>query len=255
MLFAFSGNIKTCKASLSMTISLRVAPSIDQLLADSINYSESLRAKALAGSDDVMTVVLKMFKMPAFSDSLTNQIPNAQALQLCVDWGMRWHGKKIERKLWTSMQDIVPFCKDAGVLSALGEIKIIYPEIDQMTKLGSLCKAARIFAKGNFLIDEFQGKGCAQFSLEWALQCLHACLQFGDVPKSQVSTKFLVGDSAKEVGTIQVYFRKLQAIDYAWKHYRSSAAYDPAIGAVLCRLVTELGCLGLFGVSHARELG
>jgi len=213
---------------------------VDQLLADSLNWSESLRAKSLAGCDDVMSVVLKMYNMPAFTEALRNQIPTAVAQQLCVDWGMRWAGKPIVKKIWTAMEDIVPFCMDAVVLTALGEIKTIYPAIDQMTKLGAVCKAASTFVKGNFLIPEFQGKGASQFSLGWALQGLYASLLFGDSTTAQVSTNSLVGALAKEVGSIQVGIRKLQALDHAWKHYRSSAAYDADLGKVLCRLVTEL---------------
>ena len=216
-----------------MTICMRVAPSGDQVLADSINWSEQLRSKSIAGSDDVMTVVQKIGKMQAFADTKKGDVSAGVAVKQCADWGLRWQGKSIEKQTWLAIQAVMPFCQDDEILSAIGDIKTLYADIDQMTKLSKLCKIALSFIKGSFLNDEFQEKGAAALALQWALQWFYHSLQFADVEKAQVNNNFLVGARQTEVGTIQVYFRKLQTLDFVWRHYRSSPAFLPDVGKLL----------------------
>ena len=142
-----------------MTICMRVAPSCDQVLADSLVWSEQLRAKSIAGSDDVMTVVQKIGKMQAFADTKKGDVSAVNAVKQCADWGLRWQGKGIEKHTWQAIQSVLPFCQDDEILSAIGDIKTLYADIDQMSKLGKLCKLATTFIKGSFLNDEFQENG------------------------------------------------------------------------------------------------
>jgi hypothetical protein len=209
---------------------MRAAPSPDQLLADSLNWSEQLRAKAIAGCDDVMEMVSKMCQMPAFIDGKKGNIQATVALKVCKEWGLRWQGKNIEKQTWLAIQSIMPFCQDDAILSAIGDIKTLYADIDKLTTLSKLCKVASSFHKGSFLIDEFQEKPPSAIALQWAFTWFYHYLQFGDCERGQVSNNFLVGRVQAEVGTVQVFFRKLQVLDFLWRHYRTSLAFDPEVG-------------------------
>ena len=223
-----------------MPICMRVAPSCDQVLADSLIWSEQLRTMSIAGSDDVMTVVQKMGKMQVFADTKKGDVTATHAVKTCNEWGLRWLGKPIEKQTWLAIQAIMPFCQDDDILSAIGDIKTIFPEIDQMTRLSKLCKIATGFVKGSFLNDEFQDKSAAALALQWALQWFYYSLLFADTEKAQVNNNFLVGSRTTEVGTIQVLFRKLQTLDYVWKHYRSSPAFVPDVGKSLWEKFSSL---------------
>jgi len=212
---------------------MRLAPSNDQILADSLSWSEQLRSMSIAGSDDVMTVVQKIGKLEPFQDSKKGDVSAAVAVKLCQDWGLRWLGKPIEKQHWLNIQSIMPFCQDDDILSAIGDIKTLYPDIDQLSKLSKLCKVATSFFKGSFLNDEFQEKGAAALALTWALQWFYISLTFADIDKSVVSNNFLFGSRQNEVGIIQSYFRKFQTLDFCWKLWRSNPAYMPDVGQLM----------------------
>jgi hypothetical protein len=212
---------------------MRVSPSCEQLIADSLNWSEQLRTASLAGCDDVLGFVAKICKMPSFMSTARGDVPISTVTKMCNDWGLRWQGKAIERNTWTHMQCIMPFAGDEAVITAIGEIKRMWPEVDKLTVVGKVCKAASSFIKGGFIIEEFQDSRAPTLALRYALTWFQLALLFGDVEKKQVHGNFLVGDRATDVGIMQVHFRKLQGLDVVWKHYRSSAAYSPEVGNAL----------------------
>ena len=216
-----------CQASLSLNIVMRVDPVTDQLIADSLNWSEQLRSKKLAGCDDVIMMVSKMSKMPAFIGAISGELAASKLVRLCEEWGLRWQGKAIEKQTWLAIQSILPFCQDDGILSAIGDIRSLYPDIDQLTKLGKVCKAASSFIKGGLLIDEFQEKRATNTALEWAFLWFRQGIMFQDFEKCDVNSVWMVGNRQSDAGAFQVYFRKLQVLDFIWKHYRSAAAHAP----------------------------
>ena len=230
-----------CQASLSVTICMRVGSSKDQLLADSLGWSEQLRVEALAGCDDVMEMVSKVCQMQAFTEGTKGNVQMSAVLKTCADWGLRWHGKPIERQTWNAIQSIMPFCRDGAVLSALAEIKCVYPEIDRLTTLSKICKVATTFFKGSFLCHEFQEKPAPGLALEWAFHWFYYGLQFGDFEKGEVNIPFLVGRVVSEVGSFQVFFRKLQGLDFVWRHYQTSPAFDPEVSQTLSAKFSSLG--------------
>ena len=68
---------------------MRLAPCIDQVIADSINWSESVRASSLAGTDDVMAMVQKLSKMPALTSDDKKDVPTSLILEKFQKMGMR----------------------------------------------------------------------------------------------------------------------------------------------------------------------
>ena len=243
MLFAIHRNLQTCQASLSVNICMRLNPDKDRLIADSIEWSEQLRSKSMAGCDDTMTMVSKVYRMPAFETSLMNQVGAKEAVALCEKMGLRWQGKLIAPQTWGAIQGIVAYCQDVGVLSAIGDIKTICPDFDKLTLMARVCKTATTFIKTPFSIDEFQQKGPNPFALEASLHWIHNGLRFGDIDKSELSGQFLVGNLASEVGIVQGMIRKLQIADYLWKHYRSSPSFDKEVGALLWERLSDVQTL------------
>ena len=216
-----------CQASLSVNIVMRVDPVTDQLIADSLNWSEQLRSKKLAGCDDVIMMVSKMSKMPAFIGAISGELAASKLVRLCEEWGLRWQGKAIEKQTWLAIQSILPFCQDDGILSAIGDIRSLYSDIDQLTKLSKVCKAASGFIKGGLLIDEFQEKRATNTALEWAFLWFRQGIMFQDFEKCDINSVWMVGTRQSDAGAFQAYFRKLQVLDFTWKHYRSAAAHAP----------------------------
>ncbi len=102
-----------------VNICMRVSPSCEQLIADSLNWSEQLRTASLAGCDDVLGFVAKICKMPSFMSTARGDVPISTVTKMCNDWGLRWQGKAIERNTWTHMQCIMPFAGDEAVITAI----------------------------------------------------------------------------------------------------------------------------------------
>jgi hypothetical protein len=159
---------------LSMTICMRAAPSKDQAIADSLAWSETLRATSVAGVDPTMQFVEKIYSMPAFGESaMRGGKPLAKLLQQCKDWGLRWNGKAIEKQNMLAIQSIMPFCREESALSAIGDVKRSYAEIDKLTTLSKICKATETFIKGSFLISELQeGKATSSRSTSGSCKSL-----------------------------------------------------------------------------------
>ena len=212
---------------------MRCGPSSEQLVADSLVWSEQLRSSATAGCDDVLGFVAKLGRMPSFASTVKGEVPVTTLIKLCADWGLRWMGKPIQKQTWNHIQAIMPYANDDGIASAIGDIRRIYGDFDKLTTLGKVFQAASGFIKGGFMISEFQEMRSTVFAMRWALRWFYNGLRFGDFDRKQVNNNFLVGERQTQVGTIQVYFRKLQALDVVWKYYRSSPAFSPAIGEAL----------------------
>ena len=216
---------------------MRLAPNIDQVIADSVNWSESVRASSLAGTDDVMAMVGKLSKMPALDKK---DVPTSSILQIFSKMGMRWQGKPIVKHMWAAIDSLREFCEDDAILSAICQIKKLHPEIDGLTKLSKICKAASNFIKGSFRIDEFQEKRAHAFCVEWVFQWLHYAFLLGDLDlkgmgpdKVKVNDDFLVGTRVTDVGCVQTFIRKLQLLDFLWYDYRKSPAWDAEVGKTL----------------------
>ena len=223
-----------CEASLSVNMCMRNGPCKDQIIADSLVFSEVMRTKSICGSDDVFTMVAKMSKMPSFQETTNNPATAASICKLCEHWGLRWHGKPIEKHNWWNIQQIMPFCQDGALQSAIGDIKALFPAIDTLTKLAKICKATSTFIKGSFINEEFQEKWAPALALVWALHWFYYSLSFEDVDDTmKINDGWLVGTKASEVGMMQSYFRKLQGLDYVWKHYRVSAGYSREVDKTL----------------------
>jgi hypothetical protein len=82
---------------------MRLAPNIDQVIADSVNWSESVRASSLAGTDDVMAMVGKLSKMPALDKK---DVPTSSILEIFSKMGMRWQGKPIVKHTWAAIDSL-----------------------------------------------------------------------------------------------------------------------------------------------------
>ena len=216
---------------------MRLNPNIDQVIADAVNWSETVRASSLAGTDDVMAMVSKIAKMPALDKK---DVPTSSILQTFSKMGMRWQGKPILKHMWLAMDSLREFCEDDAILSAICQIKPLHPEIDSLIKLSKICKATGNFIKGSFRIDEFQEKRAHAFCLEWTFQWLHYAFLLQDLDlkamgpdKVKVNDDFLVGTRATDVGCVQTFIRKLQLLDWLWNDYRKSPAWDAEVGNTL----------------------
>ena len=185
----------------------------------------------IAGCDDCMTFVLKVCKMPAFDGA--QDLSNTVMIKVCDTFSLRWQGKPIEKHTWIAIAGIIPFCQDDAILSSLSEVKRLFPKIDELTKLSKICRAASSFIKGTFLNEEFQDSRSANIAMQWGFQWLQNYIMFANVELADLTNNKLVGAKTSEVGFLQTCWRKLQIVDFAWKHYRSSAIHDPEVGKML----------------------
>ena len=88
---------------------MRLAPCIDQVIADSINWSESARLSSLAGTDDVMAMVQKLSKMPALTSNDEKDVPTSSILEKFLKLGMCWQGKPIVKHMWAAINTLIEF--------------------------------------------------------------------------------------------------------------------------------------------------
>jgi hypothetical protein len=218
---------------LSVNICMRVAPSPEQLIADSLRWSEELRSVAIMGCDDVFAMVARITAMPSFASTMRGDVATSRVVKLCSEWGLRWQGKPIEKQSWVHIQAIMPFANDGPISTAIGDIKMLFPGIDTLSVVGKVCKAVTSFLKGGFHIDEFQEIRPTTFGMRFAMDCLYHSLLFGDLEKKQIHGNFLTGERVSDIGSIQQALRKLQALDAIWKHYRASPAFSPEVGKQL----------------------
>ena len=63
---------KLYEAGLTITIRVRVGPSISQIVMDSISWSESVRTLSDAGSDSLLVTVQRYLAVPAMEKTITN---------------------------------------------------------------------------------------------------------------------------------------------------------------------------------------
>jgi hypothetical protein len=197
-----------CQASLSVNICMRCAPSSDQLLADSLVYSDLLRTSEASGVDDVNQMALKMGQLFPARDG--KDVSSAQVVRQCEEMGLRWMSKPIDKNTWSFVQHILPFAQDDGILSAIGEIKRVYPEFDQISKWAKLCNKASMFVRGGFFSDAWLESKATILALNWACDWFYTGFIFVDFEKYLVTNNFLVGARQTDVGTVQVYAHNLE---------------------------------------------
>ena len=207
---------------------MRLRPSVDQLVVDSLVWSEQLRINAIAGCDDVMAFVVKLSNMPAFAASLKATV--TQQLALCKKMGVKWRGEPIAKQTLQAIHHIIPFCQEAMVLTSLNQLKRYFPEVDKITTLSKMCKVVTSNIKGSFMTPVLQERRTNSTALEWALGWLQLGCMFGDINPKDASNDFLVGPRQSDVGSMQVFFLKLQTLDCCFSHYNKSKAFESAIG-------------------------
>lgn len=203
-----NSKVSPCQASLYVNVCMRIAPSPDQLVVDSLNWSDALRGVAKAGCDDVMSFVAKMAAMPGLkqSEEKSADASASQIVSQCKIWGLRWQSKAIEKQTWGHVLNIMPYCQAESILSAIGDIKNIYVEIDQLSKLGKMCLACTKFQKGTFLISEWQERKSTLTGMLFSSHWLYYGIIFADIKREQINNNMLVGARASDVGCVQVIF-------------------------------------------------
>jgi hypothetical protein len=207
---------------------MRVRPSLDQMIADSMQWSEDLRTLAKAGCDDTVDAIEKLGRMPAFVASEQKTTP--QQIIICKDLGLRWGGVPFQKQTLQAIWNIMPFCKNAEFRTSLHKLIRYYHQADTLTFLSKFCVAATKWCKGSFSNPELQKHRAPHTALIWAMDWFQVYMMFGNIEKKNICNNVLVGAAANDVGTAQVWFRKLQIYDFLLTHYRSSKAFSPAIG-------------------------
>ena len=214
-----------------MPIRMRLAPSKTEMICDSCQWSDLLRAQAIAGCDDVLAFAQKLNGLAEFKESLCK--PVTTQLQVLKDLGLRWDGGPIQRQHLMKLLAILPFCDDPFLIAAWNKLIGPFGEINKLTMMGRLCGAAKTFLKGTFLSPELHAKSSCVTALGWALEWLYVTTISGDADKSKMSANHLLGEKSNEVGGMHVFFRKLQILDVIWHGHRASQKYDSAIGEAL----------------------
>ena len=216
------------KAGLSVNIAMRPAPSRDQMIKDSLHWSETLRASATSGCDDCMGFVTKLAGISQFKAVQTRT--STIIVNTCKELGVTFEGKQMAKHTVLSIQAIIPFTESMEFVQALASLMTLFKDVNKLTALGNVCKTTTTCIKGNFLNTELQEYRAIHTAATWALLNLRMAVMFGDLQAHSITNNSLVGASGgKDAGCIQAYFRKLQFIDYALAHFKTSTAYDPAV--------------------------
>ena len=216
---------------MSIPIRMRLAPSKTEMICDSLQWSDLLRAHAIAGCDDVLAFAQKLNGLAEFQESRNK--PMSNQVQLLQDFGLRWDGALIQRQHLMKLLNILPFCEDPFLIAAWNKLIGPFGEINKLTMMGRICGAAKAFLKGTFFLPELHAKSSCVTGLGWALEWLYVTTISGDADKSKMSANHLLGEKSNDVGGMHVFFRKLQLLDVIWHSHRASQKYDSAIGEAL----------------------
>lgn len=181
--------IKLYEAALSMPMRLRVAPSRDQIILDSISYSEELYATKSASSDSFFDWVEKVVgvfpKEPTFV-SLTGKAVKDRGDKL----GITFHGNKVNENIQRALQHAAPFVLNHDVRVAFKAFEDVSDALNDQTKLSYLMNtASKHYMKGS---------EAAVGAVVQVLQSLRLALVYKDIKKDAHLTKeFLVGGRNK----------------------------------------------------------
>ena len=126
---------------MSIPIRMRLAPSKTEMICDSCQWSDLLRAHAIAGCDDVLAFAQKLNGLAEFKESLHK--PTTVQLQVLNQLGLRWDGAPIQRQHLMKLLNILPFCEDPFLNAAWNKLIGPFGEINKLTLMGKMCGAAK----------------------------------------------------------------------------------------------------------------
>ena len=127
-------------AALSTPMRIRVAPSLKQVILDSVSYSEQLWASKLATSDSFFDWCDKVVNL--FHGSAVGCVSWKYVQTVMKDLGVTYHGVAPSDNVVRALQNCAPYVRDPKVREAFKDLEHISLVLTDQTKLAQLVHAA-----------------------------------------------------------------------------------------------------------------
>jgi hypothetical protein len=194
-----AGCMKFWQATLSTPIRMRVSPSPQEMVQDSLDFSEMCRVNNLAGSDDLFIWMGKICLLPALGQILAGPVhpPRSLFVQTLDRLKLSWKGQKLTcgQSLWLCSQ----YVRDEGLKDAWLALVGIAPGFNTLDKLFRMLQAGEAWTGE---------KGGEVLSLMiWAWQSCHNLILFREILEKDCTVLGLVG-RGKGPGLLQAMFVK-----------------------------------------------
>ena len=184
---------KLFQAALCMPIRVRVAPSLAQVVLDSITYSEDLYAGKEATSDSFFDWTDKVFSL--LSPKAAVDAMMLKDLKAAVDkLAVTYHGVAPSVAVLRAFQNCAPFVASEAVGLAFKEFEHVSSVLNDQTKLPAIFLVATKAVNGGRTV----GVPDAAVGACRVLRVLRRSLLYGDIAKeSHITNEFLVGGRAQ----------------------------------------------------------
>ena len=174
--------LKLYEASLSIMVRMRLSPTMDQVLMDSLAWSDNLRVQAAAGADSILEFIVKVSALGGMKAIIEG--PNVRLAGKLNEPGIRLNGKPISKAAATAIAAIAPFAASGAVRWAFRDLEAVSTQLNEQTKLMRLCQLTeKYFSRGDKATD----------SLVFVLNMMRVLLYHKDLNDGDLSVAFLTG--------------------------------------------------------------
>jgi hypothetical protein len=205
--------LKLYEAALCLPMQVRCGPTIQQVLLDSITYSEDLYAANSGTSDAFLTFAEKVISAlpPGFLQTKTakNVVERAASL------GISFHGSAVGDSVARALINVAPFVISPDFQKAFRAFEEVSPALNDQTKISFLTSACtKLFLTNACTKAHGKTNSAATEACVEVLHALRAGLLYKDIATdSHLTKEFLTGGRHK-AGFVHWFLKRKAFIDF-----------------------------------------
>ena len=175
---------------MAAVIRLRLTSSHTQVLTDAHVWSEVARASQNAGGCDFFNFVKRLSTMP----DVLQKGKTVEKLRLVLkQLGIQWNCKQVDNSFAMAINSALPIVRDEGCMRSLGPLRELLPKmINEPTKIMRLAQVCKSICGETAMCEHLAN----------IFQSLFTALMRKDVLWTEVTTSWLVGQSAGSAGFV-----------------------------------------------------